>query len=147
MSLQTINIGNKIYVSLNDYIDVLNKLNDVTQEKLELHNNEDLKEELTKNNEHVMNYFSSTDITNELDTTAAKLNDFLCGVEFLNRVKKKKSNVYTLNQKYEGNGYEIYVTSSSPDNQFKFKHLKFTLEGKQKILELYNGTLDSRNYG
>ncbi len=34
MSLQTINIENKIYVSLNDYIDVLNKLNEVTQEKI-----------------------------------------------------------------------------------------------------------------
>ncbi len=72
---------------------------------------------------------------------------FLCDIEFLNRVKKKKSNIYTLNPKYEGNGYEVYVTSSSADNQFKFKHLKFTLEGKQKILELYNDALDSRNCG
>jgi len=75
MSLQTINIENKIYVSLNDYIDVLIKLNEVTQEKLEQHKDKDLKE-TTKNDEYVMNYFSSTDISNELDTTAAKLNDF-----------------------------------------------------------------------
>lgn len=135
MGLKTIQIDNKMYVPLEDYIELLNEFNKLSQHVvLSVPPETEKQETLEIENEPC---FSATDIAAELDINAIKLNTFLCNIGFVRKKTYNNKHRYYMTEKYQNKGYDTYVTTPSKNGKMTFTHLRFTTKGKEKILKLY----------